>query len=187
LLLRLCDAAHPADRSVDQKAWDRFVDLYSPLLYECAHRLEVQEADALDLVQEVFLHLHQKLPEFRYDQQQSFRGWLRTVLLNKWRDRHRGQSPPAPVDPGRLADLSGGDPWQSFAETDYRRYLVRRAMDLMRTDYEPTTWQAFWETTVRERPPAEVAQELQLSLDAVYKATSRVRQGLRQELAGLLE
>src|SRR5262249_48901633 len=77
LLFRLCAPVARVGTSIDQRAWERFVDLYSPLLYFWARRLEQQETDALDLVQEVFLQLHQKLPEFRYDRRQSFRSWLR--------------------------------------------------------------------------------------------------------------
>jgi hypothetical protein len=35
---------------VDQKAWSRFVDLYTPLLYSWARQLGLQEADAADNV-----------------------------------------------------------------------------------------------------------------------------------------
>jgi RNA polymerase sigma-70 factor (ECF subfamily) len=185
LLLRLCAPDAQKD-AVEQAAWIRFVDLYTPLLHRCASRLVEQEADALDLVQEVFLQLHQKLPEFRYDQSQSFRGWLRSVLYNKWRDRQRRTAPPVPVDPETLQEVVTSDPWPEFAEADYQRYLVRRALELMQTDFEPTTWRAFWETTVRGRPGPEVAKELKMSLAALYKAMSRVRQALRRELEGLM-
>src|SRR5262249_48619399 len=102
-------------------------------------------------------------------------------------DRQRGRTPPASVDPALLSDLPGHDPWESFTEADYQRYLVRRAVELMRTDFEPTSWRAFWETSVQARPAADVASELRLSLAAGYKAASRVRQRLRQELDGLLD
>jgi RNA polymerase sigma-70 factor (ECF subfamily) len=63
-------------------AWPRFVELYTPLLYYWAKRLGLQQQDAADLVQDVFVLLVQKLPEFAYDRHKSFRGWLRTVTLN---------------------------------------------------------------------------------------------------------
>ena len=47
----------------------------------------MQEQDAADLVQDVLIVLMRKLPEFHYQPGKSFRGWLRTVLMNKWRDR----------------------------------------------------------------------------------------------------
>lgn len=47
----------------------------------------MSESAASDLVQDVFLVLVQKLPEFQYDSKGSFRAWLKTVTLNKWRQR----------------------------------------------------------------------------------------------------
>lgn len=61
-------------RPEDQAAWDRFVELYTPLLYDWARRMHLQEADAADLLQEVFAVLVQELPRFDYDAQKSFRG-----------------------------------------------------------------------------------------------------------------
>ena len=43
--------------SDDQRAWERFVELYTPLLYYWACRMGCQGADAADLVQEVLLLL----------------------------------------------------------------------------------------------------------------------------------
>jgi RNA polymerase sigma-70 factor (ECF subfamily) len=74
-------------------AWERFVGLYTPLLLYWARRSGLQAQDADDFVQEVLVLLLQKLPEFHYDQHKSFRSWLRTLALNRWRDRQRRQQP----------------------------------------------------------------------------------------------
>jgi RNA polymerase sigma-70 factor (ECF subfamily) len=57
----------------------------------------------------------------------------------------------------------------------------------MAADFEPTTWQACWETVVMDRPAAEVAAELGISVNAVYLAKSRILSRLRQDLDGLLD
>src|SRR5437868_2870673 len=44
---------HPADA----RAWERFVDLYTPLLYGWACGQGLRDADAADLIQEVFVVL----------------------------------------------------------------------------------------------------------------------------------
>src|SRR5437763_1819886 len=77
----------------------RFVELYTPLLYFWAGRAGSAHADAADLVQEVLLLLVQKRPDFHYDTQGSFRGWLRTVALNCWRNHRRRGNPPLPSEP----------------------------------------------------------------------------------------
>src|SRR6059058_4998522 len=74
-------------------AWDRFAELYSPLLFHWAKRLGQQDSDAADLVQDVFLILYRKLPEFQYDSARSFRAWLKTVFLNRARQRLRERTP----------------------------------------------------------------------------------------------
>jgi RNA polymerase sigma-70 factor (ECF subfamily) len=170
----------------EPESWRRFVLLYTPLLYCWAGRLGVQEADAADLVQDVFTLLYQKLPEFTYRPEKSFRGWLRTVLVNKWREGLRRSTLPTCADPAALAGVAANPP-ADFAEEEYRRYLVGRALQLMQADFTPTTWKACWETTVGNKSPAEAARELGLSLRAVYLARIRVLKRLRQELDGLLD
>src|SRR6516225_8631890 len=84
----------------DQAAWERFVQLYTPLLYYWARHLGLQPNAAADLVQDVLTALVQKLPEFVYDRDKSFRNWLRTLTLNRWRNNRRRRAVPvldAPV------------------------------------------------------------------------------------------
>src|SRR5207302_9807265 len=51
----------------DQAAWERFVALYTPLLYRWAQRAGLADQDAADLVQDVFVLLMKELPSFEYD------------------------------------------------------------------------------------------------------------------------
>ncbi len=60
--------------------------------------------------------------------------------------------------------------------------LSHRALELVRGEFEDRTWQAFWRITAEDQPPAAVAEELKMTLAAVYKAKSRVLCRLRQEL-----
>ena len=85
LLLKLRD---PEDAS----AWEEFTDLYTPLIYYWARKTGLQTQDAADLVQEVLTLVFQKLPEFEYDPTKSFRSWLRTVTMNKFRQWCRKKS-----------------------------------------------------------------------------------------------
>ena len=73
----------------DAQAWGRFVDLYTPLLFYWSRKTGLNSQDAADLVQDVLTIVFQKLPSFRYDQSKSFRGWLRTITLNRLREHHR--------------------------------------------------------------------------------------------------
>src|SRR4051812_42154661 len=180
LLQRLRHANDPA-------AWARLVELYTPLLYHWAERLGQQNADAADLVQDVFVVLVRKLPEFEYDRQKSFRAWLRTVTVNRWRDAQRSRvAQPLDHESPALANLEVEDPTELFDAAEYRSYLTGRALRLIQADFPGPTWQAFWECVVEQRPAADVAAELGVTVNAVYLARGRVLRRLREELEGLL-
>lgn len=177
-------------RDPDQQlAWQRFVDLYSPLIWAWARKMGLQEADAADLTQEVLCTLARRLPTFEYTKNGSFRAWLRTVTVNKWRERGRRAKLPidATIDHHELEHASPDDPIQDFWDNEYRDRLTARALQLMQSEFQPTTWKAFWAVVVLNQSGAEVAEELGLTLAAVYAAKSRVLRRLRAELTGLTE
>jgi RNA polymerase sigma-70 factor, ECF subfamily len=172
----------------ERPAWDRFVALYTPLLLHWARRLEAQESDAADLVQDVLAILVKEMPRFQHRADKRFRGWLWTVTLNRWRElcRRRVKVPISLTD-SALEDATFPDEQQSFDEEEYRQYIVSRALQLMQADFQPDTWKACWEYVVRDRPAADVAVELGISVNAVHLAKSRVLRRLREELNGLLD
>ncbi len=175
-------------RPGEPEAWRRFTELYTPLLYYWTRRLGLQPQDAADLVQEVFILLMRKLPKFTYDRHKSFRSWLRTVTLNKWRDLcRRRTATPLADDDSVLAGLEDPDNPNLLEEAEYQQLLIKRALEIMQAEFEPTTWKACWEYVVADRPAAEVAAELHISVGSVYVAKSRVLGRLRQELEGLLD
>lgn len=168
------------------QAWERFVRLYTPLLFYWSRRLGLQESDAADLVQDVFTVLVRQLPSFSYDRRRSFRNWLRTILLNRWREDRRRQTrlPAATANADEVADTNGE---ADVDEAAFRRYVCVRALDLMQTDFQPATWKACWEHVACGRPAPEVAAELGLTVNAVYLARARVLRRLRKELDGFLD
>jgi RNA polymerase sigma-70 factor (ECF subfamily) len=172
----------------EPEAWARFVALYTPLIYSWARHLGLQEQDAADLVQDVFVTLLQVLPTFNYDRQQSFRKWLRTVAINRWKKERKRQRPRLVQGAeGQPEPVAVGDALEACWEAEYRQHLVRQALQLMRTDFEETTWKACWETAAAGRPAADVAAELSLTVGAVHAAKFRVLSRLRHELQGLLD
>lgn len=170
-------------------AWGRFVELYTPMLLAWCRRIGLSDADAADLTQTVFLTLYEKLPEFRYDPTRSFRAWLKTVMMNAWRNQVRQRRTQAAISPCALDPdlIPDTDPQLQLDEAEYRAQLVRRALTLMQEQFQPSTWKACWEFVVNDRPAAEVARELGLSENAVYLAKSRVLRHLRHELRWFLD
>src|SRR5262245_27584197 len=113
------------------RACERFVELYMPLLYHWARGVGMQDQDAADLVQDVLTSLVHKLPQLTYDPGKSFRGWLRTVTLNRWRDlcKHRSRRPEV-GDGAALAEAPAPEENGTFWEAEYNRRLVDRALEI---------------------------------------------------------
>jgi RNA polymerase sigma-70 factor (ECF subfamily) len=138
-------------------------------------------------VQDVLTALIRKLPEFRYDQGKSFRGWLRTVLLNRWRDRSpRRPVPVTLAQDGLLEDVPAPETTE-FEDREYQTYLIDRSLQLLQAEFSHETWQAFSLYVLVGKPVGEVAAALRVSVNVVYLAKSRVLARLRQELVGLLD
>lgn len=167
-------------------AWSDFVELYAPLLHEWTRRLGVCDADAHDLVQEVFLILLRKLPTFQYDKSRTFRGYLHTVLLNKWHEQGRRKALPVDRLPEAVEQVAVPDDTIAFAEEEYRQFLVRQALLLMQREFQEQTWKMCWEYIVNGKSAAAVATELGTTAGAVRVATSRVLARLRGLLEGLV-
>ena len=174
-------------RPGNPEAWDRFVHLYAPLLVRWAQLQGFQGADAEDLAQTVLVKLIRLLPGYEPRDGRTFRGWLFTICRNEGRDfRVRPATRALPASDG-LSTVAALPPSIDPDESEYRRQLVRRALELVRPDFAAATWTAFSRFVLDGRPAPEVARELGVSANAVYLARNRVLTRVREELAGLLD
>jgi RNA polymerase sigma-70 factor (ECF subfamily) len=162
-------------------AWGRFVELYSPLLFHWAKHLGLQDSDAADLVQDVFLRLLRKLPEFQYDPQRSFHCWLKTLFLNQHNECLRLRKA-LPV--GDHTELPSPDPIDEFED---RRFLTQQALRLIEPEFSPVLWKAFQEYALAGRSADEIAGELGISRGTVYSVKSKVILRLRREFEQLVD
>jgi RNA polymerase sigma-70 factor (ECF subfamily) len=176
-------------REGDAAAWERLSTLYAPLVFYWCRSRGLRDADAADLVQDVFQAVATHLGPFRKQQaSDTFRGWLRTITENKIRDHFRRTGHEAEAVGGteaqhRLAQVPAPSGLGSAASAaDWDRRFYRRALDAVRPQFEERTWQAFWRTAVEGRSPVDVAAELAMSAGAVRVAKCRVLKRLREVL-----
>jgi RNA polymerase sigma-70 factor (ECF subfamily) len=173
----------------DPEAWQRLNHLYGPTIYAWCRQAGLGPDDAADTVQNVFHVLVRRVADFRRDRSgDTFRGWLWTITRNKIRDYYRLAKNPEQAVGGSdnqrcLVELAESPP----PDDDDGAGILYRSLELLRSEFEARTWQAFWRTTVDEHYAADVAADLGISVNAVYKAKARVLARLRQELSELLE
>jgi RNA polymerase sigma-70 factor (ECF subfamily) len=183
-------------RQRDAEAWKRFARLYTPLVYRWARQCDLQPSDAADVVQEVFAAVISNIDRFRSNEaRSSLRGWLWTIARNQVRLYYRRRkNRPAAVG-GSTANRffheqpSDEPSWQELVADerepsgfDSHSSLVHRAVGLIRQDFQPKTWQAFWRVVVEGRAATDVAEQLSMTPAAVRQAKYRVLCRLQDEL-----
>ena len=169
------------------------VALYAPLVLGWCRGWGLRDDDAADVFQEVFQAIAKHLSAFRRSRSgDTFRGWLRTITRNKVHDHFRRfEREPPGVGGSQARDFLDRVPQElppeEVSSSDSLDLdLLRRALDLIRRDFEPRTWSAFWQTAVEGRAAADVAADLNMTPGAVRVAKSRVLQRLRTDLGDLL-
>ncbi|TWU02480.1 sigma-70 family RNA polymerase sigma factor [Stieleria varia] len=184
-------------------AWSEFLAIYEPVIYRLAIRRNLQDADASEIVQEVLLRIAQAIDRFDPAADGSFRGWLsqttRRVAIDRFRryaqdvkavggDSHGvfselpAPSTIRPQSPTLSLDDSGESEPSIEVEFDneHREQRFRHAASQVKSMVSHSTWTAFWETSVNDRPADDVAMELGLTVGAVYIAKCRVLKRIRR-------
>jgi len=183
-------------RANDPVAWTRLVRLYSPLVYYWCREGRLQAADAADVLQDVFHAVSRSLDRFHHETERgSFRGWLRRITVNKVRDHLRLRAIRPQAEGGSAHDARLKQvPAESVAldpdavPAPNEDWLVlKAALEVFKPDFEAATWQAFWAVTIEARSPVDVAAELGVTINAVYKAKARILSRLRTELRPLID
>lgn len=170
----------------DQLAWREFSDRYEQLIRGFARRHGLIGADADDLVQDVMLALTKAMPGFAYDPGKGkFRSYLKTVTLHAIFARLRQNHAAAPL--GDLSQTSvpaaDADAAEPHWEAEWRQHHLRQAMRTIRSTFNASDVAAFELYAQQGRDAAEVARELDISVDKVYQAKSRILRALSDAIA----
>ncbi|HMO14520.1 MAG TPA: sigma-70 family RNA polymerase sigma factor [Pirellulaceae bacterium] len=166
-------------RDKDEAAWLEFVQLYTSVVLSYALRRGLQTHDAEDLTQEVMVEVAHSIQKFEYQPDKGrFRDWfgmiVRRRLARFWRS---GKNRPACAE-----DLeSEGNPDAQWID-EFQGVVLQAALENVRQHFADTTWQAFQAVWLDRTPAAEVAQRLNVPIEVVYNAKSRVLKQLESEV-----
>ena len=174
----------------DQDAWRTFVQMYTPLIQAWCQNVGLQQSDVVDVTQDVMQAVAVDIQSFRPGKKPSgaFRSWLwgvtRYRLLNHFRKRDK-----------QVNAIGGDDAQQLLANLEQQidepesvdgvlstQILIQSALKLLRPQFAPRTWKAFWRMTVDEVSAKDVGEEIGMSPKAVRQAKFRVIQKLRELL-----
>jgi RNA polymerase sigma-70 factor, ECF subfamily len=164
-------ADHSSRGGAGAQPWtfDALYDAYATFVWRNACRLGIPQAGAEDVMQEVFLVVYRRLPEF--EERTSVRAWLSAILIRVVRAYRRnarrkvgsGGEALSPVDPDNLVDLRQRSPLDLLErdETVRELYGVLAGMNEERREVLVLS-------ELEELTAPEIAQALQVNINTVY-------------------
>ena len=166
-----------------------FVTLYEPVVYRLLRRHGLQDVDARDVMQELFLAVSRGIQRWDPDKERgSFRGWLRRVVRNlvvNWLKSRQRRDVAGGSDLHALLERLPAADSQETVEFDreLRRARFQRAAQRVQGEVHESSWQAFLETSVIGMSAVDAAIKLGMTPGAVRVANCRVLARLRTAVA----
>jgi len=157
-----------------ERAWDRLVRRYEKQVYNQALRLSGNQADALDLTQDVFIAVYRNLPNYRADG--AFGAWLNRIAVNRSND-HLRSSQRQPQNSGEeLEQIPGGTMPDDSVQLSQRNREILKMLGQLSADQRLVVELKFFQQQTFE----EIAQQLGISSNTVktrlYGAIRKLQQ-----------
>ena len=183
LLVRIC----AADQQLRADAWTEFCAHYRPIITGFARRMGARGPDIDDVIQEVLAGFAAASASFVYDPAKGrFRSYLRACTFRILRRRLGNEARLGTIS----LDALGPDAveveqvWNDIWELEH----LRRAVEATRRHYRcEKTFRAFELHFILGKPGPDVARELDMSVDSVYKACERIVDAIRARMRSIEE
>jgi len=174
----------------DEQSWEDFVYYYKQYIYIICRRMGLNHHDGEEIVQKVMLKIWDKLPDFKYDKKQRFRGWLCMVTGNTVKDFFRSHK--RAVE--RKEKASQYDQWnpdvisapaiEEIAEKEWENYIANMALENIRGKFSDKVMDCFMEVN-KGKAVKLVSQEMDIPLNTVYVYNKRVANKFYEEIRRL--
>ena len=171
--------------SNDTTAWSLFRDYFYPLLVRFAEKLGLSNDLAEDIAQETIIAFLKAYRTDKYCRQQGrLSHWILGVARNVIRSHYRKNSRNVSQAPGNsdiplLQNIEDEHAiWHTW-QTEWRKYLLERCLDLARNEFDSKTFLAFESYALYGNPVSQVCEELSMTPNAVYIAKNRVLTKIR--------
>lgn len=168
----------------NEAAWRRLFDLYAGFVFSIARAKGLNDADADDIVQTVFIDLVRNLPTFRYDRGKGrFRSYLSGLV--HWRvmdklkaGKREAEFKAAVEDDAKAKAAAGGD--EAFEEREWQAAALEEALRRIKPEVRPEHYAAFVASAVEGQDTEAVTKLYGISSDNLYQIRKRLTARLRE-------
>ena len=174
----------------NEAAWNRLFDLYAGFVYSIARSKGLNDADADDVVQMVFVDLARNMPTFKYDREKGrFRSYLAGLVHWRVMDRLKAGKRDAELKESFLEEAmaSAAAEDEGFAEREWQAAALEEALRRIKPDVRPEHYAAFVASAVEGQDTEAVMRLYGLSRDNLYQIRKRLTAKLRETVAKVIE
>ena len=170
----------------NEAAWQRFFDLYAGFVFSIARSKGLNDTDADDIVQMVFIDLARNLPSFKYDREKGcFRSYL--AALVKWRviDRLKAVRRDADLKADFMEEAKSAATTEDedFEEREWQSAAMEETLRRIKPEVRPEHYAAFVASAVEGQDTDVVTKLYGISRDSLYQIRKRLTVKLREKLA----
>jgi RNA polymerase sigma-70 factor (ECF subfamily) len=161
----------------DRSAFGMLVEQFQRTVHAICLRRLGNPSEALEMTQEVFLHVLRRLDQLR--EPERFAGWLRQVAVRMAINRASRRSTPATLESGLLDNASGyrEDPLDELIARERARRLWESLERLKSIDREVLV--AFY---IQGQSLIEIAERLEAPIGTIKRRLHTARKRLKTEL-----
>ena len=174
--------------TANEAVWQRLFDLYAGLVFSIARSKGLNEEEADDVVQDVFIRLAEFLPTFEYSRTKGrFRSYLINLVYNliidKWR-MHQREDERMRAYKDEVVNMTPAD--KDFAEREWQEAALEEALRRIKPEVRPEHYAAFVASTVEGQDTETVMRLYNLSRDNLYQIRKRLTAKLRETVPVVL-
>ena len=184
----------------ESEAWKDFTEIYVPLIkFWCRQKKDVlTHAERQDILQDVLQSVSLSIKKFGCTREErSFRGWLRRITKHRICDHFREKAKDENVarltsDPDYLdismsasAEQEPDDAIDHKEEVGERHVLLRQVLKRIRPEFREKSWEVFQLIFATEKDSSEIAEMMEMKVEAVRQLRSRILKRIREEYARL--
>jgi RNA polymerase sigma factor (sigma-70 family) len=172
----------------DELAWTEFESYYRQFIHMVLLKMNLNQNDIDDLLQEVLLRIWKKLPELEYDEKRArFRTWMSHLIRNKVIDHYRkvkrlsDKQDMIVGEKGNLTPVVSEPDLEDIFKKEWEAHIVELAMQRIAGHFSERAIKAF-QMAMENVPHAEIGEKLGILENYATKLKNRVKSRLIKEI-----
>ena len=171
-------------RAGDEVSWEEFYGRYSPVVRFVGALYGLRGDECEDLIQLVMVKFFNSAGRFVYREGEvRFRTYFATVIRSAAVDLIRANAAHRRAEERAAADPTFDESFEKGFLDEWRKLVLKEALEELRSRVAFRTYQAFQLYGLQDRPAAQVAELLDMTVHQVHVAKSRCTATLREIVA----